>query len=95
MLDAFIGETDEWVEVTKAYVEMDVPAIFAQRQEYAETTQTVSTRKTIAKAVWTPVLAVVDAACRMTFNGRVFHIDQITNPGENNRELQFMVVERT
>lgn len=108
-LDYFIGEVDEWEEVTKAWVQIDPVVLFAQRMEFEDSSQTTSTRKLIVKTEWTPTLAAVDTSCRLKVakttpvapddlgddaNYRIFHIDQLQNVGEQNRELQLMVVEQ-
>lgn len=94
LLDAFIGETDEWEEITKAYVSFE-SAVIGQRSEFQETTQTTSTRRSIVRTEWTPTLSALDTSCRMTYGERVFEIDQLVNPSERNKQLQLMVIERT
>ncbi len=93
-LDAFLGQSDEWELVTKAWVSMEPLGITTQRGEFIDTNQTKGTRKSIFKTDWAPDLANVDSACRMRIENRIFHIDQIVNVGEQNRELQFLVVEK-
>lgn len=92
-LDAFIAGTDEWVEVAKAYVSFE-SAVIGQKSEYQETAQTTSQRRSVVRAQWTPAMAAVDTACRMTYGDRRFEIDQLINVGEHNRELQLSVSER-
>lgn len=93
MLDAFIGEANEWEEVTKAWIHLDTN-IAQQPGESIETTQVSTKRRVIANATWTPTLASVDSACRLRCGERIFEIDQVVNAGEQNRLLQFQLVER-
>ncbi len=94
-LDHFISGADEWELVAKAWVSIEPIGIASQRTEFVDTNQIKGTRKSIVKTDWAPDLAQVDSACRMRVDERVFEIEQIVNVGEQNRELQMMVVEKT
>lgn len=99
-LDAFIGESKSWEEVTKAWVVLDTNAILAQRTEFVESEQATQVRKHVAKLTWTPATAKITTRCRMRIEqqdgtSRTFGIDAIVNANEANRELQMQVVERT
>ena len=109
-LDHFIGEVDEWVEVTKAWIGLEPVQITAQMNEATEGAQVSGQRKVIARATWTPTLATLDSTCRMKLanvtptvpsdlsddrNYRIFYIEQLVNINENNRELQLLLMERT
>lgn len=90
VLDAFIGQTDEWQEVARAWISVE----HVSAREYVEAAQVTAQHKLLVKTAWTTTLGTVDAACRMTFDGRVFEIEQITNVAEQNRQLQLIVMER-
>lgn len=109
VMDYFVAEVAEWAEVARAYVKLSA-VIQGQRGEFVEDQQTKSQRRSMASMTWTPTLSQVDTACRMKMakpipelsedlnndrNYRIFHIDQIVNVGEENRELQMNVVEMT
>lgn len=97
-LDHFIGEVGEWVEVARAWVTVDPPAVFAQRQEFFQNEQTQAQIKHIVRAVWSPDLANIDTACRLrltTNDGieRTLHIHNVINPNSGNRMLELLCVE--
>lgn len=108
VLDHFIGEAPAWEEVTKAWIGLSPEPV--QAGESVESEQTTSKRKSVAKLYYTPATAAITTDCRMKLaklipvneananddaNYRIFHIDQIINVKEENRELEMLVVERT
>lgn len=110
VLDHFIGEAAAWQEVTKAWISLSPPPASTQAGEFIGAAQTTSQRKLIAKLYFTPATDAITTDCRMKLaklipvneananddaNYRIFNIDQIVNVGEQNRELEMLVVERT
>ncbi len=94
-LDKWTGEVGSWQEVAREWVGLTPQRIDTQRTEFVDAAQNKSTRKTVADCTWTPTTAAIDTACRMRVGERIFEIESILNVGENNRELQMMVIEKT
>jgi hypothetical protein len=96
-LDYFSGEVDEWSEVTKAWGRFETEGGL-NVGEQVENEQVANIRRAVFRTIWTPAMARVDSACRMTANvggnERSFQINQIVNVGEQNREIQLNVEER-
>jgi len=110
VLDHFIGETDKWEEVCKAWCKLEPAQIYAQRFEFADSGKTTSTRKSVLTVHYTPTTATIRTDCRAKLardvavnetnatadeNYRMFHVEQIVNVGEQNRKLQMLVQELT
>lgn len=105
-LDYFSGETDVWELVAKEWVSLRP----LNGREIFQAQQVQSIARLVAETNWSPSMSVVNTACRMKIakpvpvdesdanadvNYRLFEIDSVVNVNEANRELQFMVVEKT
>jgi len=107
--DEFAGELVEWEEVCREWVSLEPFALSGQRQEFIDVIQTKGTRKSKATLTHSPTTAAITTDYRMKIakptpvnqqepnddaNFRIFHIEQIVNVREQNRELEFMVIEK-
>lgn len=104
----FTGEQGTWQEVAREWIGLTPQEVTTQRGEFIDAAQTKGVRKSVADCCWSNTMAAVDSACRMKLakpnvvdesepnsdvNFRIFHIENIVNVKELNRELQFVVVE--
>jgi len=110
VLDYFIGKTDAWEEVTKAWGELAPVPIVAHTFEQTEGVQRISETKYQWSMMWTPITDRITTDHRMKIakpvpqdeanpnadaNYRIFQIQSRVNVGERNREIQLTVIERT
>lgn len=107
--DQFGDALPTWEEVCREWVSIKAQPITTQRGEFIDAAQTKGTRKAVVECVWSETLADITIAHRMKIarrnvvnandpgsdeNFRIFHIDQIVNDQEMNRDLQFVMSEK-
>jgi len=93
-LDYFVGETEEWETVTRAWIDW-WPDTGTEQFENGQVKARVSGT---AKTLWASDLATVDSACRLRFTGtdgieRTVQIERVLNWHNQNKELHFLCVE--
>jgi hypothetical protein len=108
-LDHWVDQQQEWEEVCREWIYLEPFALFGQRQEFIDSSQITVTRKQRAAVTYSPTMATVTTDCRLKIrkpvtvdedepehdtNYRIFHIENIVNVREQNRELELMVIER-
>ncbi len=106
--DQFNASTGKWCEVAREWVGLKTQPLDA-KGEFVDANQTKALARYVVDCCWSNTMSVVDTSCRMKLNRpnvvdesepnsdenfRIFHISDIVNVNEMNRELQFLVVEK-
>jgi head-tail adaptor len=104
--DQWSGEKETWEVVCREWVSLE--PLSGRELFQAQQVQSQTTHK--STGTYSPTFATVDSACRMKIenpipvnqqdsnddaNYRIFEIESLVNVGEQNRELELMVVEKT
>ena len=107
--DQFGESLPTWEEVCREWVSIKPQPGITQRGEFIDAAQTKGMRKSVVECAWSETLDAITTAHRMKVakrnvvnandldsddNFRIFHIEQIVNDGEMNRNLQFVMLEK-
>ncbi len=106
--DNFGASVSTWCEVAREWVGLKTLQL-DPKGEFVDANQTKALTRYTVDCCWSRTMDAVDASCRMKLardsvvdetepkadaNFRIFHISDIVNVNEMNRELQMLVVEK-